>query len=63
VEVGVDTVVGAHGVVRRDGLVFVNGELWRARSKSGEPLRTGEPVEVEGVEGLELVVRNATPAA
>jgi membrane-bound serine protease (ClpP class) len=63
VEVGVSTVVGAQGVVRRDGLVFVNGELWRARTHTGAPLRTGEPVEVEGVEGLELVVRPATPAA
>jgi membrane-bound serine protease (ClpP class) len=63
VEVGVNTVVGAHGVVRRDGFVFVNGELWRARSETGQALRTGEPVEVEGVEGLELVVRPASPAA
>jgi membrane-bound serine protease (ClpP class) len=63
VEVGVNTVVGAQGVVRRDGLVFVNGELWRARSETGETLRTGEPVEVEGVEGLELLVKPVRPAA
>jgi membrane-bound serine protease (ClpP class) len=63
VEVGVNTVVGAQGVVRRDGLVFVNGELWRARSETGEMLRTGEPVEVEGVEGLELLVKPVRPAA
>jgi membrane protein implicated in regulation of membrane protease activity len=50
-------------VVRRDGLVFVNGELWRARSETGETLRTGEPVEVEGVEGLELLVKPVRPAA
>ena len=61
-EVGVNTVVGAHGVVRRDGYVFVNGELWRARTENGQTLRTGDPVEVEGVEGLELVVRPAHPA-
>jgi membrane-bound serine protease (ClpP class) len=63
VEVGVNTVVGAQGVVRRDGLVFVNGELWRARTENGQALRTGEPVEVEGVEGLELVVKPVRPAA
>jgi membrane-bound serine protease (ClpP class) len=63
VEVGVNTVVGAHGVVRRDGYVFVNGELWRARTENGEPLRTGDPVEVEEVEGLELVVRRGGPTA
>ena len=59
VEVGVNTVVGAQGVVRRDGFVFVNGELWRARSETGRPLRTGDPVEVESVEGLELVVKSS----
>jgi membrane-bound serine protease (ClpP class) len=57
VEVGVHHVVGAEGVVRRDGLVFAEGELWRARSADGEPLRTGEPVAVEAVDGLELVVK------
>jgi membrane-bound serine protease (ClpP class) len=62
VEVGVNTVVGAQGVVRRDGMVFVNGELWRARSESGEPLRTGETVAVERVDGLELVVRQVVHA-
>ena len=57
VEVGSTTVVGANGVVRREGMVFVNGELWRARTEGGEPLRSGDEVEVEGVDGLELVVR------
>jgi membrane-bound serine protease (ClpP class) len=58
VEVGASTVVGARGVVRRDGMVFVNGELWRARPDDGEPLRTGDEVEVQGIEGLELVVKS-----
>jgi membrane-bound serine protease (ClpP class) len=57
VEVGVHSVIGAEGVVRRDGMVFVNGELWRARTENGEPLRSGERVQIEGVEGLELRVR------
>ena len=59
VEVGVQSVVGARGIVRRDGMVFVNGELWRARADDGESLRTGDEVAVERVEGLELVVRRA----
>ena len=57
VEVGAHTVVGARGVVRREGLVFVNGELWQARPANGTPLRAGDSVEVEGVDGLHLVVR------
>jgi len=57
VAVGPNTVVGTSGIVRTDGMVFVNGELWRARSEGGEPLRQGDQVEVERIEGLELVVR------
>src|SRR5215210_3211654 len=45
--VGERLIVGRHGVVRREGMVFVNGELWRARQESGEPLRAGDEVEVE----------------
>ena len=49
--------VGTEAVVRRDGLVQVNGELWRARSSDGEELVTGEHVRVENVEDdLRLVV-------
>jgi membrane-bound serine protease (ClpP class) len=57
VAVGPNTVVGTSGVVRNGGLVFVNGELWRARTEHGETLRQGDEVEVERIEGLELVVR------
>ena len=57
VEIGSTTVVGANGIVRREGMVFVNGELWRARTPTGEVLRSGEEVEVEGIDGLELLVR------
>jgi membrane-bound serine protease (ClpP class) len=58
VEVGSTTILGANGIVRREGMVFVNGELWRARTEDGEPLQSGAEVEVEGVDGLELVVRS-----
>jgi membrane-bound serine protease (ClpP class) len=56
-QVGVQNVVGAEGVVRGQGMVFVNGELWRARVDNGQPLRSGDRVVVEGVDGLELRVR------
>ena len=62
VEVGAHLLVGLHGEVRRDGLVFVNGELWRARSRDGHPLVLGDEVEVEAVEdSLELVVGSSHP--
>jgi membrane-bound serine protease (ClpP class) len=55
VAVGLSDIIGRHGRVRGEGYVFVNGELWRARSD--EPLRTGEEVEVTDVDGLTLGVR------
>jgi membrane-bound serine protease (ClpP class) len=56
-EVGINRLVGDEGTVRRDGYVFVAGELWRARSADGAPLVPGEHVRVESVgDGLELVV-------
>jgi membrane-bound serine protease (ClpP class) len=57
VAVGVQGMVGSEAVVRRDGLVQVNGELWRARSAAGGQLVPGEHVRVEKVEeDLRLVV-------
>ena len=55
--VGVHGLVGGEGVVRRDGIVSLNGELWRASSDDGVPLVPGERVRVEKVEDdLRLVV-------
>jgi membrane protein implicated in regulation of membrane protease activity len=48
--------VGAEGVVRGDGLVFVRGELWQAATDDGAPLEPGEQVLVDDVEGLHLKV-------
>jgi len=57
VEVGVGLLVGEEAEVRRDGLVAVNGELWRARSDDGRPLAPGGHVTVEAVgDDLVLVV-------
>ncbi len=55
--VGTSHLLGDEGVVRRNGMVFVNGELWRAHTADGSPLIPGERVRIECVEeGLRLVV-------
>jgi membrane-bound serine protease (ClpP class) len=58
---GSEELVGASGVVRRtlepDGLVFVHGELWRARAIGEEPIPEGTQVRVERLaDGLVLEV-------
>jgi membrane-bound serine protease (ClpP class) len=56
VSVGPQSIVGEQGTVRRDGFVFVHGELWRARSE--DPLQPGDRVEVAAIDdGLVLDVR------
>jgi membrane-bound serine protease (ClpP class) len=60
-QTGQEELYGDVGVVRRDldpeGLVFVHGELWRARADDG-PIAAGERVRIERVgEGLVLEVR------
>ncbi|MDX6396890.1 MAG: hypothetical protein QOJ43_298, partial [Gaiellaceae bacterium] len=62
--VGAHRLVGERGQVRGEGLVFVDGELWQARTADGAPLEPGERVVVEAVdpEGLRLVVGSAQPA-
>ncbi|HEX4746055.1 MAG TPA: nodulation protein NfeD [Gaiellaceae bacterium] len=57
VAVGVHGMIGHEAVVGREGMVQVNGELWRARSSDGGELVPGEHVRVEEVEeDLRLVV-------
>ena len=62
-EVGTHRLVGVPATVRTDGLVFVEGELWHARSNDGSPLTPGDRVVVEGVEPdtLNLVVGSPVP--
>ena len=55
VSVGPQTIVGEIGEARRDDMVFVHGELWRARPATGTPLRPGQRVRVAGV-GPDLVL-------
>ena len=52
--VGPKDIVGMQGVVKQGGLVQVHGELWKARA--AEPLRTGQRVEVDELDGLILRV-------
>jgi membrane-bound serine protease (ClpP class) len=52
--VGPKDIVGMQGVVRNGGLVQVHGELWKARA--AEPLRAGQRVEVDELDGLTLHV-------
>ena len=64
---GREELMGQVGVVRRalepDGLVFVHGELWQARTTGGS-IPVGERVCVEGIDdGLILEVRRAEEPA
>lgn len=66
---GSEELVGAAGVVRHsldpEGLVFLHGELWRARSVTEEPIAEGTPVRVERLAGglvLEVVPGEAPEA-
>jgi membrane-bound serine protease (ClpP class) len=52
--VGPRDIVGMQGVVKDGGLVQVHGELWKARA--AEPLRAGQHVEVDELDGLTLHV-------
>jgi membrane-bound serine protease (ClpP class) len=55
--VGSQGLVGVEGVVKRDGLVQINGELWRAHAEDDAPLVPGDHVFVKDVEeDLRLVV-------
>jgi membrane-bound serine protease (ClpP class) len=56
VSVGPQTIVGEIGEARRDDLVFVHGELWKARPTTDKPLRPGQRIRVSGVDP-ELVLQ------
>jgi membrane-bound serine protease (ClpP class) len=63
VSVGPEEIIGQVGEVRRDGLVAVRGELWKAKTAEGQELHPGQQVEVAAVEdGLVLDVRPLEPA-
>lgn len=67
VRTGSEELVGARAEARTtldpDGQVWVEGSLWRARlSGDGGPLRPGDRVRIEAVDGLTLVVAPEPPA-
>lgn len=55
---GQETLVGEHGTLGEDGRVRIRGTTYRADVLEGEP---GDPVRVEGIDGLTLVVRRHDP--
>lgn len=67
IQAGTEALYGRVGVVRRwsesAGQVFVDGALWRARNEwpeaERETLQAGDPIVVERVSGLTLLVRRA----
>ena len=40
------------------GAVYVDGKTWTARSADGQRLPAGTVVEIEGMEGVKLIVRS-----
>jgi membrane-bound serine protease (ClpP class) len=58
--VGVETLVGTQAValspLAPEGQVRIEGEIWKARARNGEPIGAGEPVRVAAVNGLTLEV-------
>ncbi len=58
--VGPESMIGKRGVVIEpldpEGLIEVEGELWKAVSKKRERINTGETVRVVGNKGLTLIV-------
>jgi membrane-bound serine protease (ClpP class) len=64
VTVGPQTIVGEIGEYRGAGMVFVNGELWQARTREGERLARGQKVRVGRVDpALILDVEPLDPAS
>jgi membrane-bound serine protease (ClpP class) len=63
---GLEELLGARGEARTaldpDGQVLLGGALWRARLAGGGPLRPGDRVTVEAIDGLTLTVRPEAPA-
>jgi membrane-bound serine protease (ClpP class) len=54
---GIVSLIGQTGVVRPSGMVFVNGELWRAEMAGGAALVPGSSVSIEAIEEMKLIVR------
>ncbi len=59
-ETGREELVGKRGRVVQDiapeGIIKIHGELWKAVSKDGKPIKVGEDVVVVEIRGLTLIV-------
>lgn len=67
VRTGYEELIGARAEARTsldpEGQVWIEGALWRARLTGDDgPLRPGDRVTVEAVDGLTLMVRPETPS-
>lgn len=67
VRAGPEELIGARAEARSsldpEGQVWIEGALWRARlAGDGRPVRPGDRVTVEAVDGLTLVVRPESPS-
>jgi len=60
---GLEGLIGAIAEVRSDldpeGIVFLQGERWKARMEEGDSMKSGEMVRVLAVDGFELIVAPA----
>jgi membrane-bound serine protease (ClpP class) len=68
VRTGTEELIGSSGEARStidpDGQVWTAGTIWGARLANGaDPIRLGDRVKVEAVDGLTLIVRAQLPAA
>jgi len=63
---GREAMIGAHGVAKDrlnpEGWVLVHGEHWTGRVVDGNPIREGEEIVVERIEGPKLIVRRLSTA-
>jgi len=58
---GKESMIGMIGTARTDlnpnGQVFLHGELWQATTSDEKPVKKGEQVTVEALDGLRLIVK------
>ena len=61
--IGRDWMIGAQGVARDpvnpEGVVEIDGAVWRARTQRATPIGAGDPIRVMSLEGLVLTVEPA----
>ena len=64
VRTGWEELAGEKGDVREpidpQGMIFVSGALWRAKSRDGDAIEVGSMVIVDRVEGLTLIVHKVS---